>query len=230
MPAPTPPSGDGDGQAHGQHRPERDDQHQHGEGQPDQLGLRRRRPPARYWPPGKHLEALDGGGVVADRLPEETRFGVVDVGGQVHLGVGDRAGERPGRAIWPARARSTARRRCRPGAAARRRRRGTRRRRASNSSSMAARTSGSSTPWSALNTIVPDWPPVPSSGKCSSSTAKPAALPEPGTSDVALKCEPDGAGRREDRDERDQPEADRLGPVVEAPAADRPRTADASRC
>ena len=55
---------------------------------------------------------------------------------------------------------------------------------------MAALTSGSSTPWWAWNTIVPDCPPVPSSGKCSSSTAKPAALPEPGTEDVALNARP----------------------------------------
>ena len=52
-----------------------------------------------------------------------------------------------------------------------------------NSSSMAATTSGSSTPWSARKTMVPDWPPVPSSGKWSSSTAKPAALSEPGTAE-----------------------------------------------
>ena len=45
-------------------------------------------------------------------------------------------------------------------------------------------------PWAALNTIVPVCPPVPSSGKCSASTANPAALPEPGTWALPLNCEP----------------------------------------
>ena len=63
----------------------------------------------------------------------------------------------------------------------------------SNSASIAARTSGSSTPCAALNTIVPDCPPVPSSGKCCSRTAKPAALPEPGTSELILKFDPSAA-------------------------------------
>ena len=54
-----------------------------------------------------------------------------------------------------------------------------------NSSSIAAVTSGSSTPWSARKTIVPDWVPAPSSGKCSSSTAKPSALSESGMSRTA---------------------------------------------
>ena len=41
-----------------------------------------------------------------------------------------------------------------------------------NSFSMAAWTSGSSTPWSASNTIEPDWP-APAPSKRSSSTSKP---------------------------------------------------------
>src|SRR5688500_8157347 len=55
---------------------------------------------------------------------------------------------------------------------------------------MAACTSGSSTPWAARKTIVPERPPVPRSGKCSSRTSKPRALSDPGTSAVALNADP----------------------------------------
>ena len=53
---------DGDRQAHGEDRPEREDQHEHGEGEADQLGLRRL-DHGQVLAARQHLEALDGGGV-----------------------------------------------------------------------------------------------------------------------------------------------------------------------
>ena len=174
--------GDGDRQAHREHRAEGEDQHDDGEGEADELGLRRFEH-GEGLAAGEDLEAVDGGRCVGDRLAECGRLGQADIGGQVDLGVGELAGQRTlagdlrrallgvggddggagvlGVAVL---------------------RRGTRRSTVAKSSSMAAVTAGSSMPWSARNTIVPDAPPAPSSGKYRSSTSKPSALSEAGTS------------------------------------------------
>ena len=86
--------GDGDRQAHGEHRPERHDQDDHGERQPDQLGLGQRAL-AESGATGDHLEALERGSVLGDRLAEERGLGQVDVRREVHVGVRELAGQRP---------------------------------------------------------------------------------------------------------------------------------------
>ena len=85
--------GDGDRQAHRQHGAEGEDQHDDGEGEADELGLRRFEH-GEGGATGVHLETLDGGRAVGDRLAEGSRLGQADIGGQVDLGVGELPGPR----------------------------------------------------------------------------------------------------------------------------------------
>ena len=88
------------------------------------------------------------------------------------------------------------------------------------SSSMAALIAGSSTPWSARKTMVPDAPPAPSSAKYWSSTSKPSALSEAGMSVDASYDGPDRSRRADHGDEGGEPEADGGLAVVETPGTD----------
>ena len=92
-PGPDSAEGDRDGQAHREDRAEGEDQHDDGEGEADELG-RRRFEDGEGRATGEHLEALDGGRVVGDRLAEGGRLGQVDIGGEVDLGVGELPGQR----------------------------------------------------------------------------------------------------------------------------------------
>ena len=85
---------------------------------------------------------------------------------------------------------------------------------------MPAMTAGSSTPWSARKTIVPDAPPAPSSAKYCSSTSKPSALSESGMSVRRVVGGADRAGGAEDDDQGREPDADGGLAVVVAPGAD----------
>ena len=163
--------------------PKASDEHHDGEGDADQLGLGRL-DRCQVLAADQDLEPLDRRGLLGDQLADAARLGVVDVGRQVHLGERQLAGQRPGRGDLAGAlvgvGRDDGRARCSRGPGLHR---GSRRRRWRRGRSMAATTTGSSTPWSAWNTIMPDWPPVPSSGKCSSRTANPAVLSESGTTD-----------------------------------------------
>ena len=91
-PCPDPAERDGDGQTHGQHGTERQDEHDHGEGEADQLGL--------GWldrcqvlTAHQHLESIDPWRVLGDEVADAARLGVIDVGGQVHLGEAEVVGQ-----------------------------------------------------------------------------------------------------------------------------------------
>ena len=93
QPGPDTAEGDGDRQAHREDRAEGEDQHDDGEGEADELGLRRFEH-GQGCAAREHLETLDGGRGVGDRLAERGRLGQADIGGQVDLGVGELPGQR----------------------------------------------------------------------------------------------------------------------------------------
>ena len=78
-PGPDAAEGDGDGQAHREHRAEGEDQHDDGEGEADELGLRRFEH-GEGRAAGVDLEPSMAGRSV-DRLAEGRRLGQVDIGG-----------------------------------------------------------------------------------------------------------------------------------------------------
>ncbi len=80
-----------DGQSHGQHRTERHDQDHDREGQADQFRLRRLERAERSTT-DLDLHAIDRRQDGDDLLTDRRRLGLVDVGVEVQLGVGDVAG------------------------------------------------------------------------------------------------------------------------------------------